>query len=169
MTKKIDDPDFGTIEVPDFDVSDEERARNREALIKKMRGQRLFPTGTTTMCPMCRKETFEGRDDLSAEVRKEHTILIFRRLSGARCRNCHAQTLEPYEEIDIEREAGFGAKSDYEAKVSRIGSGSLGTYWPKDVTRVMGLHPHDRVFISVLDRDTALLRIQHPEGESSAA
>jgi hypothetical protein len=47
--------------------------------------------------------------------------------------------------------------------VSRIGSGTLGTYWPKDVERVLNLSPDKRAFIEIIDRDAVLVRFEDEE------
>lgn len=87
-------------------------------------------------------ETFEGRDDITYRITHGNHVISFRHLHEASCSTCGAKTLEPYEQIDVEEEAGVGVHPDYEAKVSRIGSGSLGTHWPNDVQRVLNLEPH---------------------------
>ncbi len=120
--------------------------------------ERLWPDGTIQGCPRCGEEAFEGRSDLTHRITNGRHVLSFRHLHGARCRACDAQSLEPYEQFAVEDEAGVGVRADYEAKVSRIGSGTLGTYWPKDVQRVLGLKPHRRAYIEVVDRDAVLVR-----------
>lgn len=69
----------------------------------------------------------------------------------------------------MEDEVGVGFHPDYRAKVSRIGKGTVGTYWPKDVERLLGLRPDQRIYIEILGPDTALLRLWPPEQESRAA
>lgn len=92
-------------------------------------------------------------------------MLVYRHLHGARCARCSFQVLEASDQFAIEQEAGTTFHPDYEAKVSRIGSGTLGTYWPKDVERVMHLAPHDKAFIHVVAHDTAVVRFEKPTGE----
>lgn len=162
MTRDIDDPDVGEIEGPEGYVNEETfQARveeAREAIGDP--GERVWPEGGVFECPRCGKETFEGRSDLTYRATRGRHVVSFRRLHGASCTDCGAKTLEPYEQIEVEDEAGVGVHPDYEASVSRIGSGSLGTYWPKDVERVLGLHPDKTAFIEIIDRDAVLVRFQ---------
>lgn len=163
MTREIDDPDFGRIELPEEYLSPEE-ARDRAEQARDALGDRLWPEGEVFECPSCGEEAFEGRSDLVYRDTRGSHVVSFRHLHGASCRSCGAKTLEPYEQIEVEDEVGLGFHPDYEASVSRIGSGSLGTYWPKDVERVLGLHPDKRAFIEILDRDAVLVRFED-EGE----
>lgn len=77
--------------------------------------------------------------------------------------------MEPYEQIAVEDEADIGLHPDYEASVSRIGSGTLGTYWPKEVERVLNLSPDKRAFIEIIDRDAVLVRVEDENEEEAPA
>lgn len=159
MTRKIEDPDLGEIELPETYIDPQTfKARIEEA--NEASAARLWPTGDVSECPACGRETFEGREDLTYRLTHGHHVISFRHLHGASCSSCGAKTLEPYEQIEVEEEAGVGFHPDYEAKVSRIGSGTLGTYWPKDVQRVLGLKPHKKAFIEIIDRDAVLVRFR---------
>jgi len=162
MTRQIEDPDFGVIELPkeylDADALDERLDTIREAF-----DERLWPEGETFACPRCGERTFEGRSDLAYRSTEGRHVVSFRHLHGASCTNCGAKTLEPYEQIAVEDEADIGLHPDYEASVSRIGSGTLGTYWPKDVERVLNLSPDKRAFIEIIDRDAVLVRFEDEE------
>lgn len=157
MAREIDDPDAGTIELPDAFVDAETFADRREQT-RQAYDQRLWPEGERFECPECGKQTFEGKSDLTYRTTHGHHVVSFRHLHGASCSSCGAKTLEPYEQIGVEDETGVGLNPDYEAKVSRIGSGSLGTYWPKDVRRVLGLEPDRKAFIEIIDRDAVPVR-----------
>lgn len=122
-----------------------ERAQVKAQLAKRSR--RIWSKGSVSQCPKCAKKSFEGRDDLSLQLPSRGHVVIFRHLQGAKCRHCGYQVLEPADQHDVEEEVGASFHSDYQAKVSRIGSGTLGTYWPKDVQRVTisaGRRPHPR-------------------------
>lgn len=108
------------------------RAR-RQALLERMRAQRLFPPGRRTTCPECRRRTFTGADDLRVELVHDGTVHSFRHLHGARCTRCGAQTLEPYDQAEMEGALAARFTADYAAHVSNVGKGTVGTYWPKDV------------------------------------
>lgn len=163
MAREIQDPDVGSIEAPDTFITQNEWEAQRGEVEAAMAEGRTWPEGSTSKCPNCKEEAFEARSDLTHQIVQGRHVVSFRHLHGARCSSCGAQALEPYELIGIEDEAGIGVTADYEAKVSRIGSGTLGTYWPKDVERVLGLRPHKRAFIEVVDRDTVLVRFAPPD------
>lgn len=168
MTKRqIIDPDLGLIAVP----PPPEREAS-EALVEDQRRafaarSRLWPDGAVAECPSCGRKAFVGRNDLSHEVARPAGVVVFRHLHGAKCSHCGAQSLEPWELMQIDDEVGPGQVGDYEAKVSNIGTGTVGTYWPKDVVRVMNLRPDTRVFIQILDRETALVRFVRGRGGAS--
>ena len=46
---------------------------------------------------------------------------------------------------------------DHEVKVSNIGRGTVGTYWPKDVARVMGLDADTKGVVKILDDHTMVV------------
>ncbi len=157
QTDEIVDPQLGKIQPPKTPKrKDAERLIAEQA--RAFAKQRLWKEGSVAKCPSCGRDSFVGRSDLSHEIGRPGGVVVFRRLKGAKCANCQAQSLEPSEQIQIEREAGIGQVADYEAKVSNIGSGTVGTYWPKDVVRVMDLGPDTKAFIQILDRDTALIK-----------
>lgn len=162
MTREIEDPDFGEIELPETFVPDDEWEDRRDE-IRETLDQRHWPEGETFECPQCGRETFQGRSDLTHRILHGAHIITFRHLHGARCTECGAKTLEAYEQIGVDDEIGVGFHPDYEAKVSRIGSGTLGTYWPKDVQRVLDLRPHKKAFIEIVDRDAVLVRFEEPD------
>jgi hypothetical protein len=131
------------------------------------RGKRIWPEGSKMVCPRCHAKTLEGRDDLALEIPSRGHVVIFRHLQGARCAKCAYQLLEPGDQHAVEEEVGVSFHSDYEAKVSRIGSGTLGTYWPKDVARAMHLEPQDVARIHVIAPDTAVVKFE--KGRPGAA
>lgn len=123
-------------------------------------GKRLWPDGSKGTCPKCRAKALEGRSNLSLELPSRGHVVIFRHLQGARCTKCAYTILEPVDQYAVEEEVGVSFHSDYEAKVSRIGSGTLGTYWPKDVTRAMHLQPHDVAHIHIISPDVAVVKFE---------
>lgn len=122
---------------------------------------RAFPPGSTRVCPACDANALESRDDLLRETVVGAMALVHHNLHGARCTNCGTEFLESYEEVALE-EAGAGPlSSDYEARVTHVSGKNLGTYWPKDVVRVMDLHSQDTLRVQVLDADTMVVHRKH--------
>lgn len=159
MKKRIKDPDFGDVELDVELPSRQEFERVAREVSKAAASFRAWPRGSIVDCPNCAKRAFVGRDDLSREVVRAEGVVVFRHLRGGRCEACGAQALEGEDLVAVEQEAGVELVADYEAKVSHIGSGTVGTYWPKDVVRVMRLGPDRRLFIKVIDPDTAIVKV----------
>lgn len=142
-------------------------AMQKQTKAKLAKANRAWPMGSKSACPRCAKKTFVGRDDLAVDLPGPNgQILLFRHLQGARCTACDYQVLEAPDQLSVEELAGTTFTSDYEGKVSRIGSGTLGTYWPKDVERVLGLRPQDKAFIRIIGPDAALVRFQHVNADA---
>lgn len=120
---------------------------------------RAWPRGSRHTCPRCESSgSLVGRDDLSVETTLPGgAAVVYCNIRGAECSNCGAQYLEP-DDADRLEVARAKHRVDFEAKVSRIGSGTVGTYWPKDVVRLLDLRPGRRIYIEVLSDKHALLR-----------
>jgi hypothetical protein len=132
----------------------------KDALLRRMRGQRLWPAGKTFKCPGCGNRTLKGSDDVHVEVVRDNMVHAFRHMHGAMCSSCPVIVLEPYDAIGVEDQVGMPFVSDYEAKVTNIGTGTVGTYWPKDVQRIMGLRKGRRMQVQLVDQDTMLIRVK---------
>lgn len=121
------------------------------------RAERNFPPGSTRKCPECGKRTLESRDDLVRETQRHAMMVVHHHLHGARCKSCGIEILEIYEDVALE-DALDRFAPDYAAKVTAVSGRNLGTYWPKDVVRVMNLHSQDALLVQILDQDTMVLR-----------
>jgi hypothetical protein len=122
---------------------------------------RAFLPGSTRRCPQCAKRALESRYDLVRESVAGAIAVVHRNLHGARCTACGTEYLESYEELAIEDAGWQHALANYQAKVTSVSGRNLGTYWPKDVVRVMALHNQDALHVQVLDQDTMLIRRHH--------
>ncbi len=122
---------------------------------------RAFPPGPARTCPVCSKLALASRDDLVREVVVGAIALVHHNLHGARCESCGTEFLEAYEELALEEAGPERTLSDYQAKVTSVSGRNLGTYWPKDVVRVMNLHSQDALSVQILDADTMLIRRRH--------
>ncbi len=156
----INDPDFGPIELEDEGPPLSKIEKAAHAAISKIRSRRAWKIGKTYNCPSCRQRAFDASDDITLEFVHKGKVYVFAHMHGARCRSCGAQTVEAYEQIRMDDEVGVGYRSDYEAKVSRIGSGSLGTYWPKDIARLLHLKPDKKAFIEIVSPDAVMVRFR---------
>lgn len=119
---------------------------------------RAFKPGTLRKCPVCSKKTLVGRDDLLREVVVGAIAMVHHNLHGARCKNCNSEFLEAYEEVALEEAGPERQLTDYQAKVTSVSGKNLGTYWPKDIVRVMNLHSQDALRVQILGADTMLIQ-----------
>lgn len=122
---------------------------------------RIWPDGSKRTCPICKKRTLVGRSDLVREVDSDGVVLVFSNLHGGHCTNCGTETLEPYEQVALEERAGTAFRTTIEGSVTTLGGNKLGTYWPKDIAEALGLHAKDRLRITPLAPDTAVVRVVH--------
>ena len=122
---------------------------------------RAFPANSIRKCPTCTRKTLESRSDLIREVVVGAMAFVHHNLHGARCKACKTEYLEAYEEIALEEAGPERSLSDYLAKVTSVSGKNLGTYWPKDVVRVMRLHSQDALRVQVLDSDTMIIQRTH--------
>ncbi|HEX9817073.1 MAG TPA: hypothetical protein VGB18_08840 [Candidatus Thermoplasmatota archaeon] len=156
----IQDPDFGRIELPDIAPTGQAewnrmRARIRKKLVEKI----VFQVGTGYPCPDCGQKELRAAEDLSMEIVRGATVVMVVNLHGARCRRCGTEILEPRETLRLDAIAGVASEPDEIVRVTTIGRGTLGTYWPKDVERKMDLKPGTRLTLRYLSRSSALLRV----------
>lgn len=159
----VQDPDFGRIELSTPRMTPSQWLALRIRATAANRAKRPWRPGRIYACPRCGARRFRGRDDLQVEVPRGDKILVFLRVRGGRCDACDAQYLDGAGQMDLEDALEAAFHADYEAKVSRIGHGTVGTYWPKELARVLGLRPDRRLFVEVLGRDAALLRVRDPD------
>ncbi len=125
---------------------------------------RAFPPGARRKCPSCGRTALVSRDDLVRETITDGLLVMHHNLHGGQCTQCGHEYLEGYEEVALEEAAGLGFMSDYRASVTRVAGSHLGTYWPKDVVRNMGLATHDELSVKVLGKDRMLIERMPPGG-----
>lgn len=145
--------------LPTLDAWFQAMRKTRDRLINER--PRAFPPGSKRKCPECEKRTLESREDLMRETTVGAVVILHHNLHGARCTHCKTEFLESYEEIALEEHGPPKGLADYQAKVTSVSGRNLGTYWPKDVVRVMDLHNKDGLRVQILDADTMVIRRRH--------
>lgn len=143
---------------PPLSLTDAE-IKNAKEEIRQQAASRRWVAGRNYKCPTCGQKALKGSDALHFEFPRGRVVYSYRNLAGARCASCGAQFIEPAALLGIEGDLIGAFRSDYEAKVTRIGHDSLGTYWPRDVVRLLGFRKDRRLLIEVLDPHTALLKV----------
>lgn len=169
---RIDDPDFGPIDLkPTTDKAWEAASKQVEAAIEVARH---WPAGKTHPCPRCRNDTLTGSDNIRYQtVDGQGHVHTFYNLRGASCSACGLEILEPADLVEVEKTVRVGFTPVFTGKVSRVGRGTLGTYWSRDVERNLGLHAGDRLDVELVGRDSMLVRVHHEhdgeQGKTGAA
>lgn len=105
--------------------------------------------------------SFRRRDDLDFQVTRAGATRIYLNLEGAACDRCGFRAFLSEELARLHIAQQQATRPDYQARITTIGRGSLGTYWPNDLVRVLGLTKGVNLFIEVLDDQTAILRVRH--------
>lgn len=157
---RIDDPDFGPIDLEP--TSDEAWTTAEEKVSKAIQSVRHWPVGTVHDCPRCREHEFAGKDDIRYQTMDTRGhVHSFYNLRGGHCTACGLDLIEPADLIMVEKTARIEFTPVFSGKVSRIGRGTLGTYWGRDVERNLGLHAGDRLDVELVGRDSMLVRVRH--------
>ncbi|MBI2078780.1 MAG: hypothetical protein HYT80_10500 [Euryarchaeota archaeon] len=154
------DPDLGVIELPEAPASPEYWNKMRKRIRERLMRTRLWKEGSRHPCPECGARTFIGSDEVTQEFRRGQRIIVMRNLAGARCASCGFQMLEPREHLHIDDELEILTAVDHDVGVSRVGRGTLGTYWPKGLQRELRLRPGTRLRVQVLSPSSALLEVR---------
>lgn len=150
----------------DYDVPDAPPLQMTEAQIAKAKGairehyaKRYWQPGVKHQCPMCGHKTLQARDDLSCEVPRGTTLVIYRNLRGAVCSHCTARFVEVADTLAIEDDVQNSWRANFETKITTIGRDSLGTYWPRDVVRNTGMKKDLVVKVEIIDPKTLVLHL----------
>ena len=145
------------------DWTPEEIAR-REAegdrVIQALKRKRLYPSGTVSTCLRCRRKTMNGRDDMVYRLVRPGAVLVFANIRGGECTHCGFQAPENADQFMIDEVGGDWEPPNFEARLAAYGKGALGTYWPKDVVRNMGVRAGMRALVQILDRRTLIVRFE---------
>jgi hypothetical protein len=165
----VPSPGHGAIEVPP-DWTPEETARRKaegERVIEALKRRRLYPPGTISTCLRCRRRTVNGKDDMVYRLVRPGAVLVFANIRGGECMECGFQAPENADQFVIDEVAGDWEPPEFEARLSEYGKGALGTYWPKDVVRNMGVRAGMRALVQILDRRTLIVRFEEEPVSSS--
>lgn len=158
---RVHDPDLGVIYLPKTkDMSPAAAETLRRRIRKRLLDQRVYRAGSSYVCGNCLRQEVEAADDLSVELIRGEAIVVVMNLHGGRCRHCGAEHLEPRDMVRLDDLIDDLSTPEEEASISRIGRGTLGTYWPKAVERGLELEPGDQLKVKMLTRSSALVRIE---------
>jgi len=132
------------------------RKRVQSAIAKRQWGP-----GRTYRCPSCQTKSLKGTDQLQLEVSRPGMLVVYPALRGAECAKCHAKFVEPSEMALLDQgPLGPQWMPDFALKVSRIGRGTLGTYWTKEIERNLHLSKDTRLRAQLLNSRQVLITVE---------
>lgn len=137
----------------------EEEVKSLQARALETEREPLLDEGQVTQCPVC-DGPMVTTNDLKKAIPTPRGLTLVTRLPGARCAQCNASQLDPAALALILEHSGEEIISDYETTVTQASGQALGTYFRKDLTRVLGLTGREHLRWTVLDKDHALVEIQ---------
>lgn len=164
----VNDPDFGPVDLPAVPVRRSDWNKFRQRLHAKLKAASPWKPGVAYRCGQCGERALFASSDLTQEVRRGQTLVVLRNLRGAECRSCGAGLLDLAEALRIDAEFDAIDSSPSPARVSRVGRGTVGTYWPKAIERAVGLRPGTRLTIHVLSPKSLLLHVGRRRTSSRA-
>lgn len=155
----VNDPDFGSVAVRAIPVRRTEWNAFRERIRRKLAASSLWRPGVSYRCPSCGARALHASSDITQEVRRGSTLVVLRNLKGAQCRECHYGLLDLAEALRIDDEFDQLEGPAVPARVSAVGRGTVGTYWPKAIERALRLQPGRSLTIRVLSPSSILVHV----------
>jgi uncharacterized protein with PIN domain len=119
----------------------------------------LLAAGTESTCPDCHG-VMVTTNDLEATVPAPGLVFVVTRLPGARCTRCKAIELDGRAVGILESTVPKEIFADYETAVTHSSGSTLGTYFKRDLVRVLRLTGHEHLYWKVVDRDHALVEVK---------
>ncbi len=101
-------------------------------------------------CPSCGTASMSYADDLMFEVVLAGERIVISNLIGLKCSKCGEVAFDANSTKIIEHYTAGKPVGGYECKVSTVGGGKIGMYFPKDVLRVMKVSKSDRAILTPL-------------------
>lgn len=149
-TKNIRTPREHQPSIPEIGPEREEQVRNRLEKSKPKTPLRLVE-GLT--CPVCETGVLVLAHSLTVDWAQSGERIVVGNLTGFRCSSCGREFLDAEgarvvsRYIDRSRPRGW-----YTAKISSLGGGKLGVYFPRDLLRNIDLSQSDHVQIYPVSR-----------------
>lgn len=149
--------------IPEVGLDREEQIRNRFGKSKPKTPLRLVEG---LACPVCEKGKLVLAHDLTVDWAQNGERIVVGNLTGFRCTNCGreffdaegARIISRY--IDRSRPRG-----GYTAKISSLGGGKLGVYFPQDLLRNIDLSKSDHVQLYPISRRKIVIEGAEPPSQ----
>lgn len=113
-------------------------------------------------CPSCGNSTMSYVDDLTFDVTLTGERIVIPNLTGLKCSICGEVAFDANSTKIIEKYTADRPAGGYELKVSTVGGGKIGLYFPKDVLRTMKIIKNDKAILTPLSKRQNGHRIAEP-------
>lgn len=137
----------------------EEDIQETKELMERAKGRGLSPHEIGNLkCPEC-GGTMRPSEDLVFDVHLPNGYIVIPNLSGHKCERCGDKYFDPDSSSIIDEYTGERVSGGHEAKITIVGGGKLGMYFPKDVLRNMDIKPKTSVIIKPLTRKKMIIEL----------
>ena len=148
--------------IPEIEPDREEQVRNALESKKPKTPLRL---AEGIACPVCGKGVLALADSLTVDWTQNAERIVVGNLTGFRCTNCGRELFDAESARVISRYIDQSRpRGGYTAKISSLGGGKLGVYFPQDLLRNVDLSQSDHVRLYPISRRKIVI-----EGADSAA
>lgn len=163
-----DDADANeTPDVDDVPELTQEYVRTIQVRMLETHREPLLPENEVTECPVCGGEMVTT-NNLRKAIPTPHGLTVVTPLPGARCARCSTSQYDPAALALILEHSDEEIIADYETTVTQASGKTLGTYFKKDLSRVLSLTGKEHLRWTVLDEDHALVEIDRGEENAEA-
>ncbi len=111
-------------------------------------------------CPSCGNADMSYADDLTFEVVLAGERIVIPNLTGLKCSKCGEVAFDANSTKIIENYTAGKPAGGYECKVSTLGGGKIGVYFPKDVLRVMKISKYDKAILTPLSNRKMIIELK---------
>ncbi|VVB88695.1 Uncharacterised protein [uncultured archaeon] len=110
-------------------------------------------------CPSCGNSTMSYANDLTFDVTLTGERIVIPNLTGLKCSKCSEEAFDANSTKIIEKYTIDKSVGGYELKVSTVGGGKIGMYFPKDVLRVMKISKSDKAILTPLSNRKMIIEL----------
>ncbi len=110
-------------------------------------------------CSSCGNDTMSYAQDLTFDVVLAGERIVIPNLTGLKCSKCGEVTFDANSTKIIEKYTADRAGGGYELKISAVGGGKIGVYFPKDILRVMEIHKSEKAILTPLSKRKMVIEL----------
>lgn len=146
--------------IPEIGPEHEEQVRNRLEKGKLATPLRLVEG---LSCPVCENGVLALADALTVDWAQNGERIVVGNLTGLRCSNCSREFLDAEGARVVSRYVDRSRpRGGYTAKISSLGGGKLGVYFPQDLLRNIDLSQSDHVQLYPVSRRKIVIEAAEP-------